>query len=95
MGDAQSRYVKQSVPPLSPVWAAVFPDRALIITMYTTLLDYDKSRRMAFQTFPAVLGQGERGLMEESKWREIDRALDPVTSRLDDMQQYFTKQWAT
>ncbi|CAM4632171.1 unnamed protein product [Leuciscus chuanchicus] len=61
MGYAQSRYVKLSVPPLSPVWAAVFPDRVLIITMYTTVLDYDKSRRMAFQTFPAVLGRGKEG----------------------------------
>ncbi len=54
MGYAQSRYVKQSVLLLSPVWAAVFSDRALIITMYITLLDYDKSSRMAFQTFPAA-----------------------------------------
>ncbi len=54
MGYAQSRYVKQSVLLLSSVWAAVFSDRALIITMYTTLLDYDKSSRMAFQTFPAA-----------------------------------------
>lgn len=33
--------------------------------------------------------------MDESKWRETDRALYPVTSPLDNKQQYFTKQWAT
>lgn len=61
MGYAQSRYVKQSVLLLSPVWAAVISDRALIITMYTTLLDYDRSGHMDFQTL-CCIGSKERGL---------------------------------